>query len=163
MNDVYLLIGGNMGDRLFFLNESSKKIGHLCGEITRKSAVYETEAWGKTDQASFLNQVLKISTNLTPQEVLNRVLDIEQSFGRVRIEKNGARTIDIDLLYFNDEILSEPMLTIPHPRISDRKFVLIPLVEIAEDHVDPIHKISVKELLENCTDNLLVTEFVENA
>ena len=87
MNDVYLLIGGNMGDRLFFLNESRKKIGHLCGEIMRKSAVYETEAWGKTDQASFLNQVLKISTAQTPQDLLKKIQEIENDLGRIRDEK----------------------------------------------------------------------------
>ena len=72
MNDVYLLIGGNIGDRMHFLNESMKKIGHLCGEIIKKSAVYETEAWGKTNQSSFLNQILRIDTALTPHELLKK-------------------------------------------------------------------------------------------
>jgi 2-amino-4-hydroxy-6-hydroxymethyldihydropteridine diphosphokinase len=162
MNDVYLLIGGNIGDRMYFLNESMKKIGHLCGEIIQKTSVYETEAWGKTNQSSFLNQILRIDTALTPHELLKKLLEIEQSFGRVRTEKNGARTIDIDILYYNDAIISDPTLIIPHPRIADRKFVLIPMAEIAIDHVDPVHKISIKELLTNCQDNLLAIKYINN-
>lgn len=163
MNDVYLLIGGNIGDRMNFLNESIKKIEELCGEVKAKTGVYETEPWGNTNQAPFLNQVIKISTSLTPHELLSQVLDIEVSFGRVRQEKNGARTIDIDILYFNDLIMSDENLIIPHPRISVRKFVLIPLAEIAKNHIDPVHKISVKELLENCQDTLLVLKYANHA
>jgi 2-amino-4-hydroxy-6-hydroxymethyldihydropteridine diphosphokinase len=163
MNDVYLLIGGNIGDRIYFLNESIKKIEELCGEVKDKTVVYETEAWGNTNQAAFLNQVLRISTSLTPHELLRQVLAIEVSFGRVRQEKNGARTIDIDILYFNDIIISDEILTIPHPRIAIRKFVLIPLAEIAKNHIDPVHKISVKELLENCQDTLLAIKYTNHA
>lgn len=163
MNDVYLLIGGNMGDRMYFLNESIKKIEELCGEVKDKTGVYETEAWGNTNQAAFLNQVIKISTSLTPHDLLRQVLAIEVSFGRDRYEKNGARTIDIDILYFNDVIMSDEILTIPHPRIAVRKFVLIPLAEIANNHIDPVHKISVKELLESCQDTLLAKKYTNHA
>jgi 2-amino-4-hydroxy-6-hydroxymethyldihydropteridine diphosphokinase len=163
MNDVYLLIGGNIGNRMYFLNESIKKLEELCGEVKDKTVVYETEAWGNTNQAAFLNQVLRISTSLTPHELLRQVLAIEVSFGRVRQEKNGARTIDIDILYFNDIIISDEILTIPHPRIAVRKFVLIPLAEIASNHIDPVHKMSVKQLLENCQDTLLAIKYTNHA
>jgi 2-amino-4-hydroxy-6-hydroxymethyldihydropteridine diphosphokinase len=163
MNDVYLLIGGNIGNRMYFLNESIKKIEELCGEVKDKTVVYETEAWGNTNQAAFLNQVLRISTSLTPHELLRQVLAIEVSFGRVRHEKNGARTIDIDILYFNDVIMNDETLIIPHPRIAVRKFVLIPLAEIANNHLDPIHKISVQELLENCQDTLMAIKYTNHA
>ena len=159
MNDAYLLIGGNIGDRMSFLHKSIESIELSCGKIIKKSMVYETQAWGKTDQDPFLNQVLKISTELSPMELLNKLLEVEKQLGRIRDEKYGARTIDIDVLYFGDEIISEPTLTIPHPRISERRFVLIPLAEIAENFIDPIHQQSIETLLKNCKDKLEVSVY----
>ena len=156
MNDAYLLIGGNIGDRELFLHKSIESIELHCGKILKKSMVYETQAWGKTDQDPFLNQVLKISTELSPQELLKKILGVEKELGRIRDEKYGARTIDIDILYFGDEIISEAALTIPHPRIAERRFVLIPLAEIAEKFIDPIHQQSIETLLKNCNDKLEV-------
>jgi 2-amino-4-hydroxy-6-hydroxymethyldihydropteridine diphosphokinase len=156
MNDAYLLIGGNIGDRESFLHKSIESIELHCGKILKKSMVYETQAWGKTDQDPFLNQVLKISTELSPQELLKKILGVEKELGRIRDEKYGARTIDIDILYFGDEIISEAALTIPHPRIAERRFVLIPLAEIAQKFIDPIHQQSIETLLKNCNDKLEV-------
>jgi 2-amino-4-hydroxy-6-hydroxymethyldihydropteridine diphosphokinase len=156
MNDAYLLIGGNIGDRVSFLHKSIESIELNCGKILTKSLVYETQAWGKTDQDPFLNQVLKISTELSPMELLNKLLDLEKHLGRIRDEKYGARTIDIDILYFGNEIISDPILTIPHPRIAERRFILIPMAEIAEKFIDPIHQQSIETLLKNCKDRLEV-------
>ena len=159
MNDAYLLIGGNIGDRVSFLHKSIESIEQNCGKILNKSLLYETQAWGKTDQDPFLNQVLKISTVLSPTELLEKLLAVEKKLGRIRDEKYGARTIDIDILYFGDEIISEPTLTIPHPRIAERRFVLVPMAEIARTLIDPIHQQTIEILLKNCTDKLEVSVY----
>ena len=159
MNDAYLLIGGNIGNRVSFLQKSIESIEQSCGKISNKSLLYETQAWGKTDQDPFLNQVLKISTDLSPTELLEKLLTVEKQLGRIRDEKYGARTIDIDILYFGDEIISEPRLTIPHPRIAERRFVLVPLAEIAKTLIDPMLQQSIEILLKNCTDQLEVSVY----
>ena len=159
MNDAYLLIGGNVGNRLFFINESAIKIEKYCGNIIKRSSIYETQAWGKTQQNPFLNQVLKISTAQTPQDLLKKIQEIENDLGRIRDEKYGERTIDIDILYFENKVISLPSLTIPHPRISQRKFVLVPLAEIANKYIDPVHEKSIEKLLELCEDKLMVSKF----
>jgi 2-amino-4-hydroxy-6-hydroxymethyldihydropteridine diphosphokinase len=159
MNDAYLLIGGNIGDRVSFLHKSIESIEQSCGKILNKSLLYETQAWGKTDQDPFLNQVLKISTDLSPIELLEKLLAVEKQLGRIRDEKYGARTIDIDILYFGDEIISKPNLTIPHPRIAERRFVLVPMAEIARTLIDPMHQQTIEILLKNCTDKLEVSVY----
>lgn len=159
MNDAYLLIGGNIGDRMSFFNKTIESIKLSCGKIIQNSMVYETQAWGKNDQEPFLNQVLKISTELSPLELLDKLLTIEKQLGRIRDEKYGARTIDIDILYFGEEIILEPTLIIPHPRISERRFVLVPLSEIAEKFIDPVLQQSIETLLKNCNDKLKVTAY----
>jgi len=160
MSEAYLLIGGNMGDRRSNLKKAMLSIELSCGKLIKSSAIYETAAWGKNDQPDFLNQVLLIETTLTPQHLMKSILKIELSLGRVRQEKNGARTIDIDILYFDDLIIVEPGLNIPHPRINCRKFVLEPLSEIASTFTDPISKKTVNSLLQECTDTLSVKKYV---
>lgn len=159
MKEVYLLIGGNIGDRFFFLGEAQRLISQQCGQVTSSSAVYETAAWGKEDQPAFLNQVLVIQTALGPVELMAAILVIEQQMGRLRRERNGERNIDIDILYYENEVLELPELTIPHPRIYMRKFALIPLLELNPTKVDPLHNKTIQALLEACPDSLEVRQF----
>ena len=156
MNDVYLLIGGNVGDRNYYLTKSVELIADKCGKVEQQSSLYETAAWGKLDQGAFLNQVIRISTRLDPIELLNAILNVEKILGRKREEKYGARTIDIDILYFNNLTLHDKALTIPHPRISERRFVLTPLCEIASHLIDPRHNTTIESLLRTCQDTLSV-------
>jgi 2-amino-4-hydroxy-6-hydroxymethyldihydropteridine diphosphokinase len=159
MKKAFLIIGGNIGDRLGYINAASGLIKQQCGEILHQSSVYETAPWGKTDQPAFLNQVLEINTLLTPMGLLATILDIESGLGRQRKEKYDARTIDIDILYFEDETVNTLELTIPHPKIRERRFVLIPLAEIAPNLIDPSIGLSVTSLLDDCIDKLGVTVF----
>ncbi len=159
MSEAYLLIGGNMGDRMANLEKAIRSIEASCGKLIKSSAVYETAAWGNNDQPDFLNQVLLIKTSLTPQHLMKSILEIEMNLGRVRYEKNGARSIDIDILYFDDLIVDEPGLNIPHPRIASRRFVLDPLSEIASTFPDPLSKKTVNSLLLECTDPLRVKKY----
>ncbi|MFN2458370.1 MAG: 2-amino-4-hydroxy-6-hydroxymethyldihydropteridine diphosphokinase, partial [Chitinophagaceae bacterium] len=121
MNGVYLLTGGNIGDREDNLKQAKNKISHNCGNLVQESAIYETEAWGMQNQPLFLNQALKIETVLDAAQLLQCILGIEESMGRTRENKYGPRTIDIDILLFNGEVLSEPGLTIPHPQLHNRR------------------------------------------
>ncbi len=158
MNSAYLLIGGNMGERLENLDKTRALISGSCGTIVKQSSVYETSAWGKTDQPDFLNQALRVETYLGPAALLKALLGIEQEMGRYRGEKYGPRIIDIDIIFFNHEIIDLPDLKIPHPRMQNRKFVLTPLAEIAPQFVHPVLGISMSQLLEECTDELAVNK-----
>lgn len=159
MNKVYLLIGGNMGNRIEHLQMAVDHIGQRVGQVTQVSALYETAAWGKTDQPSFLNQALLVQTLLEPLPLLKKLLSIELEMGRERLEKNGPRTIDIDIIFYNDAIINEPGLLVPHPAMAQRRFVLAPLAEIAPDLHHPQLKQTMRELLEACTDPLPVARF----
>lgn len=161
MNEVYLLTGGNMGNRLVNLQQASRKIKKQAGIVLKKSEVYETAAWGLTDQNPFLNQVLLVSTSLPPEELLQTLLRIEQELGRKRILKMGPRIIDIDILFYNNEIIATPGLTVPHPQIANRRFVLTPLNEIAPGFVHPGLQKTIKELLEICPDKLEVKKYTD--
>jgi 2-amino-4-hydroxy-6-hydroxymethyldihydropteridine diphosphokinase len=156
MNGIYLITGGNMGNRQAVLEECARQIGVLIGPVRRASGLYETAAWGKTDQAAFLNQVLYCETNLGAQEVLEQCLGIERQMGRVREVKWSARIIDIDILFYGDEIIRSHHLQIPHPHIPQRRFVLEPLCEIAPDLVHPVLKRRMRDLLAECPDQLAV-------
>ena len=157
MNTVYLLTGGNLGDRTTNLHAAEQHLYEHCGAVLKKSSLYETAAWGNTDQPAFLNQVIRAETTLAPEEVLRIILDIEHELGRVRYERWGARVIDIDLLYYNALVLDSARLTLPHPRLQDRLFNLIPLAEIAPGFVHPSLKKTSLELLESCTDDGVVS------
>jgi 2-amino-4-hydroxy-6-hydroxymethyldihydropteridine diphosphokinase len=156
MKAAYLLIGGNLGDRLGFMAAAKEKMKQKGIELSKQSSIYETAAWGITDQPSFLNQVLEIATSLTPEKLLSELLSIEQELGRIRAEKNGARTIDIDILYFESQLIHTPGLSIPHDRIPIRRFVLIPLAELIPDFIDPKTNKSIVEMLNDCPDSLEV-------
>jgi len=161
MRTAYLLIGGNLGNRKENLAKAVSLINEQCGSLTRSSSIYETEAWGNTDQPSFLNQALEISTSLTARLLMRRVLRIEEEMGRIRKEKLGPRIIDIDILLFENEIHDLRFLKIPHPEMQNRRFVLVPLAEINSTLQHPILKKSIAELLEECPDNLEVKKITE--
>ncbi|NII27714.1 2-amino-4-hydroxy-6-hydroxymethyldihydropteridine diphosphokinase [Pseudoflavitalea sp. X16] len=162
MNNVYLLIGGNVGDRRENLRQAVTAIDQSCGgHVVRQSAIYETAAWGKTDQQAFLNQALLLSTSFTPTHLLQQILQTEVLLGRVRQERYGPRIIDIDILFFNDAIINDPALTVPHPEVQNRRFALTPLQEIAPGLVHPVLKKSVDQLLQECPDMLEVKRWSE--
>ena len=156
MNTVYFLLGSNLGNSKEQLLLAIENIEKYIGTIIKLSSLYSTAAWGNNKQPDFLNQVIIVQTLLAPQIVLNEILAIEEKMGRVRTVKNAARIIDIDILFFNSEIIKVKDLIIPHPEIQNRRFVLIPLVEIAALILHPILKKNAQELLNICTDNLNV-------
>ena len=157
MNSVFLLTGGNIGNRIKNLESAATKIEKEVGKILQSSSVYETAAWGVTDQQAFLNQVLEVETTLTPQDLLSVILSIEKQLGRERLQRFGPRTIDIDILFYNDEIISTETLSVPHPEMQNRRFVLVPLNEIAETIIHPILNKPVNQLLQECKDELEVS------
>ena len=157
MNKVFIITGGNIGDREKNLETAEKMIEEQIGHIIQTSKIYETEAWGISDQPSFYNQVLIVETDFPADEVIKKILKIEEDMGRVRTIKNAARNIDIDILFFNDDIVNEENLTIPHPQMINRRFVLMPLNEIASAKNHPVYNKSVAQLLAECKDELKVT------
>ncbi len=163
MNIAYLLIGGNMGDRDKNLEEALRLIGeHAEIEISSISPVYETAAWGNTNQHPFLNQALEINTTVSPEQLLDIVLDIERKMGRKRAEKYGPRVIDIDIIFFNNEVIDIAKLAIPHPAIPERRFVLLPLNDIAPGYEHPVLKQTVNTLLIRCKDSLPVVPYLSS-
>lgn len=156
---TYLLLGSNLGNRELLLENAIKMIENEIGNVFAKSAVYETAAWGKTDQPSFLNLAIGVESLLTPIELLDSVLAIEKKLGRVRDQKWGARLIDIDVILYENEVINiGEKLTIPHVEMQNRKFVLQPLAEIAPNNLHPILKKTILQLLENLNDSLLVAK-----
>jgi 2-amino-4-hydroxy-6-hydroxymethyldihydropteridine diphosphokinase len=158
MNKAYLLIGGNMGDRLQNLGRCVDLLGSL-GNVTARSGLYETEAWGKTDQPAFINQALLLQTRLTARALLEAVLAVEEKMGRKREEKYGPRIIDIDILFFNRSVIQEPGLSVPHPQLQNRRFALEPLFEIAPYLQHPLLHKTIAELLADCPDQLKVRKY----
>ncbi|MEJ7913690.1 MAG: 2-amino-4-hydroxy-6-hydroxymethyldihydropteridine diphosphokinase [Chitinophagaceae bacterium] len=158
MHIAHLLTGGNSGNRERYLAQARSKISEECGELMAASAIFETAAWGNETQRSFYNQALEIKTSLPPEALLAQVLSIEQGMGRIRKEKYGARTIDIDILFFEHQIISLPQLTVPHPQLHLRRFALQCLNDIAPDLLHPQLRRNVRQLLADCTDPLEVLQ-----
>ncbi len=156
MNNSYLLLGSNMGDSNHQLKKAIQLIEQKIGKVTRKSGLYQTAAWGNTNQPDFLNQVIIVKTKLSAPDLLECILQIEESLGRIRTIKNAPRVIDIDILFFNKDIISEKNLAVPHPEIANRKFVLIPMNELSPNFKHPISKKSMHQLLLACIDKLNV-------
>lgn len=156
MNEVFLLLGSNLGDRFCFLRDAIVLIEKNIAPIVKASSIYETEAWGKTDEPNYLNQVVMIKTDLPAETILRKILEVERSLGRERKERWGSRTIDIDILFYGDQIITQENLTVPHPRLHLRRFTLEPLVEIDPDIFHPVLKQKVVELKNKLDDNLIV-------
>lgn len=159
---IVLLLGSNMGNRMHFINQAKEKLVKKQIFILKESSFYETAAWGNANQEAFLNQAIIVKTNLKPLDLLNQLLVIENEFGRERNMVWEPRTIDIDILFYNNLLMKSDLLTIPHPRISERKFTLVPLAEMLPDYIHPVFQITIKELLNQCTDVLSVKK-VEKA
>ena len=160
MNISFLLIGGNEGDPRAQLAKAGENIERMGCRILQRSALYETAPWGKTDQNYFLNQALQIATILEAAVLMDALLEIEEKMGRKRLEKYGSRIIDIDMLFFNEEIIHSPRLIIPHPEIQNRRFALVPMEEIAPDYRHPVFGRTIRALLAVCPDQLEVKKII---
>ncbi|MEO9966694.1 MAG: 2-amino-4-hydroxy-6-hydroxymethyldihydropteridine diphosphokinase [Reichenbachiella sp.] len=158
MSQCFLLLGTNIGNKELNLLQAQELLSNTVGTMKRVSSIYRTAAWGKEDQEDFLNQVICIESILKPEELLDACLNIEKQLGRIRFERWGERLIDIDILYFEDRVVAQDDLTIPHPELQNRRFTLVPLVEIAPDFYHPKLKKTNLTLLEDCTDLLTVTK-----
>lgn len=156
MNVIFLLLGSNLGDRKHYLEEAITLITTQIGSVTKCSSIYETQSWGKSDLPDYLNQVIIVESNLTAREVLNGILNIEKQLGRVRHDKWGSRTIDIDILFYNTDIINEPDLQVPHPQLHNRGFTLAPLAEIAPEFEHPVLGENILQLKNNLADNLQI-------
>lgn len=156
MSSIYLLLGGNQGNRAQILSQAKAMLEEELGPIMAYSPLYQTAAWGKTDQADFLNQAIHIDTPCSPIEALNIINQIEHVLGRKRTEHWGQRTIDIDILLYEQEVMHSARLVIPHPELQHRRFALIPLSTIAADLLHPVLNKAIGQLLLDCPDKLEV-------
>jgi len=159
MHSVYLLTGSNLGNRLQQLQKAETELATYAGTILQTSSIFETEAWGKEGLPSHLNQAIHLSTHLSPTDLLKVIHSIEENLGRVRQEKWGVRMIDIDIIYFNNQIIDFPHLQIPHPLVQERNFALAPLSQLAPDFVHPVFNKTNLQLLQQSTDHLTTNIF----
>jgi len=155
---IILLLGGNQGNTTETIKKAIVIIQKKIGEVVCISNTYETAAWGPIPQNNFINIGVYIKSVFTPKLVLNKILEIETQLGRIRHEKYGPRTIDIDILFFGNLIINTPNLIVPHPQLPNRKFALQPCVDIKPALIHPILNKSVKTLLIQCSDTLIVTK-----
>ena len=159
MSKLFLLLGGNLGNKKQVFSNALEMIENRIGIITGKSAVYETEPWGFESDNLFWNQVVLAETGLKPLDVLDEAQAIEKALGRVHQSKQYvSRLIDLDLLFYDELIQRSQRLELPHPRIAERRFVLEPLAEIAADFIHPVLKKPIAGLLAECTDQLYVNK-----
>lgn len=156
MNKAYLLTGGNLGNRQALLKRAATLLNKYCGHVIRRSSLYETAAWGNTDQPAFLNQVLVLETKMDAATLMKKILSIEMQMGRSRKNKWEPRIIDIDILFFNKDIINSELVTIPHPHIPNRKFVLAPMNELSPAFIHPVSGKNMHQLLLQCKDKLNV-------
>jgi 2-amino-4-hydroxy-6-hydroxymethyldihydropteridine diphosphokinase len=185
MNEVFILLGSNRGDRVGFISRALDMIEIQAGTVCKRSSLYETEPWGFDDATHFLNQVVEIETNLDPEKLLGQLLTIEVKLGRIRpFEGCGCgipasfaagnnsgnveapvyagRTIDLDILFYGQQLVFTDTLMIPHPRLHERKFTLVPLNEIAAEFMHPLLKKSVSGLLLDCNDKSKVNKIINS-
>jgi 2-amino-4-hydroxy-6-hydroxymethyldihydropteridine diphosphokinase len=157
MHQVFLSLGSNMGNRKSNLGKAVKKLGTDNGQIAKESSIYETEAWGNKPQRNYYNQAIELLTNLDPPALLIQIHRIEVSLGRVfTIERFVPRPVDIDILFYENLIYTSESLMIPHPLIHSRRFVLVPMVEIAPEFLHPVLGKTIEQLLMLCDDELKV-------
>lgn len=159
-NGIYLLSGSNLGDRMAKLARALELIEQEVGSIKAQSQLYQTAAWGIKEQPAFLNQVMEIASDLSPEALLSKLLAIEKKMGREREVKWGERLIDLDILYYGDQLVDNADLKIPHPYIPERRFTLVPLCELAPLLPHPISGKTQLQLLEECPDKLEVKPFL---
>lgn len=163
MKTIFLGLGSNLGDMEENLDEAKIRIGDSIGKIITASSVYQTEPWGFKSENDFLNMVICAETDLSPSGLLGRILMIESQMGRIRCEDQfSSRKIDIDILLYENEIVNEAALKIPHPRMHERKFVLVPLNEIGSGVVHPVLNKTIESMLEACKDTSTVTRYPQN-
>ena len=160
---VFILLGSNLGNRQLLVNQACEKIGERCGEIVAKSRLYESEPWGFKAEHWFLNQVVEIKTSLSPDDLMDTLLAIEKELGRDRItphEGYVSRPIDLDILYWGKDLIVEKQhVIVPHPRLHQRRFTLLPLCDVAPDYIHPILKKTNRQLLDECQDTGIVKTF----
>jgi len=159
LHSVYLLLGSNKGHRRKHLLLAAYFIQQLAGKIEKTSAVYETEPWGKSNQPKYLNQALLISTTKTPLQLIRILQKIEKKLGRTNKNHFAARTIDIDILFYDSIVLASKKLIIPHPRLHLRNFTLQPLSELNKSYTHPVLQKSIDDLAKHCVDTLKVSIF----
>ena len=159
MNIVFLQLGSNLGERESLLQDAIIAIEGRIGQVVEKSKVYESTPWRVEGQKNYLNQIVKVKTELLADDILSTVLDIEKELGRIRLEKWGERLIDIDIIFYNDLIIETAQLCVPHKHMHERMFVLTPMHNIAPELVHPIYNKTVAELLQICKDTELVKEY----
>lgn len=158
MNKTYLLLGSNIGNTAARLKKAKELISVYIGNIKRESSLYTTAAWGNTQQPDFLNQVIILETQLSPENVMESILDIEKKMGRIRTKKYDPRIIDIDILFYEKKMINTPQLSVPHPQIANRRFVLVPLNELSPNLIHPALKKTIHQLLRVCPDTLTVNK-----
>jgi len=163
-NNAFLLLGGNLGNIMKTFAQAISAIDMQAGTVVRHSNLFESEPWGMGPAEAFMNQAVEITTELDPNSLLQVLLRIESDFGRIRnTTAMESRTLDIDILLYNDIIYNKKSLVIPHPRLHQRRFALMPLAQIAPEKVHPVLGKSIETLLRECTDTLHVTETTKNA
>ncbi len=159
MNIIYILLGSNMGESKKQLLKAASLIKKQIGSINRQSSLYSTAAWGNTNQPDFLNQVVIVNSKLSAEQTMQEILKIEKEMGRIRTRKNAPRIIDIDILFFNREIIESSTLFVPHPQLQNRRFVLVPLNELSPNLKHPVLQTTIHQLFINCVDTLNVKKF----
>ncbi|MFZ1783563.1 MAG: 2-amino-4-hydroxy-6-hydroxymethyldihydropteridine diphosphokinase [Ferruginibacter sp.] len=159
MNTIYLLLGSNMGNSKAQLLKAIVQIEKCIGNVKRRSSLYSTAAWGNINQPDFLNQVVIVETELNAMRAMDTILQIEMKMGRQRTIKNAPRIIDIDILFFNKEIIDQEQLQVPHPQIQNRRFVLVPLNQLSPNFKHPVLQKTVHQLLLQGKDHLNVKKF----
>jgi 2-amino-4-hydroxy-6-hydroxymethyldihydropteridine diphosphokinase len=153
MVQVFIGLGSNLGDRAYYLHQALVEIANSQQIIIKKySSVYETEPVGKKEQPQFFNMVAELESTLLPQDLMQRLKEIENTLGRTHTEHWGPREIDLDILYYGGEVFNDEKLQLPHPEIVNRRFVLVPMNELAGEFLDPMQRLSMKELLRRCSD-----------
>jgi 2-amino-4-hydroxy-6-hydroxymethyldihydropteridine diphosphokinase len=161
MDNIFLLLGSNLGDRENYIRQARDLINQQIGFVELCSSLYETAAWGKTNQPNFLNQVIRLRSGMTALKLLESIWSIEDDLNRTREERWGARTIDIDILFYGSEIINLPELIIPHKLLHERRFVMMPLDEIASDMNHPVLQKTIHQLLLDLIDDLSVKKVMK--